>query len=159
MSKPTEVKAELKRATGEHSAATTRIATLKSTALDRSLPLELRLRAHMQIDAIIFARHSRFQDRADDIPDKITLAKKRAERRRLDREQARRIAKGLPTRPRHRPVGGVWNSTERPDAARVDYRVCASCGKAIPDTRGVRSITCSPECRRAIYRARMVNAA
>jgi hypothetical protein len=153
-----EVKSELKYAAVEHSASTTRIATLRATVLDRSLPMELRLRAHMQIDAIIWARHSRFQDHTDDTPDKITIARRRGERRRLDREQAERIAKGLPSRPRRRTVG-TWNSSETPDTVRTDYRICAACGKPIPDAR-VRTVTCSPECRRAVYRAtHMVNAA
>lgn len=150
-----EIKTELKYAAVEHSASTTRIATLRATVLDRSLDLETRLTAHMAIDAIIWARHSRFQDHADETPDKITIARRRSERRRLDREQAARIAKGLPTRPR-RPVG-VWSSAERPDALRTDYRICVACGKPIPDTR-LRTVTCSPTCRRTIYRARhMVN--
>jgi RNA polymerase-binding transcription factor DksA len=106
----------------------------------------------MALDTIEWKRRSQVQDRADDTPDKIEIAKRRSEAKRNARRRVERIATGLPTRPRKgRPVG-TWNSTERPDTvSTAGYRLCSVCGRTIADTR-LRSSTCSPTCRRAAYR-------
>ena len=147
MNTTVEVKSELRIAAAEHSAATARMAELKATVLNRSLPMELRLRAHMEIDAKIFARQSRFQEFADDTLDKIALAKKRGEARRNVRRHAQRIAAGLPTRPRKDRTVGTWSSGERRDGFKATDGRCLVCGGAIDRHR---SRTCSPKCARAV---------
>lgn len=74
---------------------------------------------------------------------------RRSERR---RPAPARIAVAPPTRP---VTVGVWNSTERPDAVRAGYRLCAVCARPISDIR-LRSETCSPECARAVRAARKI---
>ncbi len=144
---------ELRRAATEHSHATERMVKLKATAEDPSADPQTRLAAQMSLDTIEWKRRARLQDRADDTPDKIEIAKRRGEARRNARRRVERITAGLPTRPRKSRPTGTWSSTERPDAltVRAGYRFCAVCARPIPDTR-LRSSTCSPTCRRAAYR-------
>ncbi len=149
---------ELKLASEEHARKRAHFDSLVRTALDRTLSKETRLRAVMQIDNIIWLQRSVTVDYVG-APDKIALAKAAAERRRLDRDHAERIAKGLPVRPRK--INGVWVSTDPLDTlAAPPPGVCIECGRGFdPDVR--RSIYCSAMCRRLAYRARkrMVNAA
>ncbi len=123
---------------------------LKGTILDRSLPLEARLRAHMQLDAIIWRRRSVATEAHE--ADRITTSKQRAEKRRLARTRAERIAAGLPVRPRR--VTGTIRATESADAFGHPPGVCIACGKRFDSAVRLRSMTCSHACSRALRRAR-----
>lgn len=80
-----------------------RLAELKTVVLDRSRTMEARLRAHMQIDAIVWSRRTMAHECIDNsTPDKISISKKRAEDRRQNRLSASRIARGMILRPRAR---------------------------------------------------------
>ncbi len=145
---------ELKLANEEHSTRMEKFAALKRTALDRTLDKETRLRAVMQIDALIWARRSVITEYQADTPDKITTAKREADRRRLVRWRSARIARGLPTRPRR--LIGAWRSTEQPDTlASPPPGVCIVCGKGFDTLARTRSRTCSRQCTRTAYRARV----
>jgi hypothetical protein len=142
---------ELRRASEEHSVRVARFNALKSQVLDRNLPLELRLRAHMLIDAEIWRRRQVVTEYAGE-PDKITITKQEAERRRLAVQHAERMEAGLPVRSRHHIVGR-WSSTEGGDAMGAPPPgICVECGRRFTHRT---SLYCSP-CRRAIYNAERV---
>lgn len=142
---------ELALAAAEHSRATAREEKLKSTADDWTLPAETRLAAQMTLDTIAWKRHSRVQDQTDDVPDRITIAKKRAERQRLARVRVQRLAAGLPTRPRKGRPTGIWASGEQADSFLAADGRCVVCGRG---HERLRSKTCSPECGRAARAAK-----
>jgi predicted nucleic acid-binding Zn ribbon protein len=153
-----DVKHELRQATIESSRSTEHLMALKATVLDRTQSLEIRLRAYMQIDAIMWAKRSLLHDRMGDTPTKIDIAKLNGERIRAERRRAKRIEAGLLTRPRRKhTVTGAWRSTERPDAIMSGYRICVVCAHPISDDRQ-RSETCSPKCQRAIRAGRRLTA-
>jgi hypothetical protein len=157
MSATAELSSELRPTRDEHDARMARFAALKATALDRTLSKELRLRAVMQIDAMVWARRRVTADHVDETPDKIALAKQEAERRRLARQHDERVAKGLPVR--HRRINGVWKSVEPGDSFGIPPGVCHQCGRGF-DILARRSVYCSALCRRTAYRIRqraMVN--
>jgi hypothetical protein len=111
---------------------------------------EQQLRALMERDAQIFAR--RELDHASLIveADRIALAKKAAETRRLIRTRQQRIAAGLTVYKPQRP-SGIWTSGEHADGFRASDGKCVVCGGCIGRDR---SRTCSPTCARALRAAR-----
>lgn len=95
------ISTELRLADAEHSAWLARMAELRGRALDRSLDRETRLAALLAYDAEIWrVRQGKAESAVDTTPDKIELAKRASERKRLDQVRASRIAAGLPVRPR-----------------------------------------------------------
>lgn len=156
MSSNSNVNTALKLASEEHSIRVARFNALKAQVLDRSLPLELRLRAYMLIDAEIWRRRQVTADYMG-APDKIVLSKQRSEVVRLERVRAERAAQGLPTRTR-RLIGTMCLAEPSDAFTAPPPGVCHNCGRRFDPERRT-SIYCSPYCRRAVYNARrrMVN--
>lgn len=143
---------QLRLADEERDAYQSRLMELKTTALDRTLDLEMQLRAFMQIDSAIWKKRvASIHDCVDGEPDKITASKKNSERRRLARLKAERVALGLPIR--RAPIGAL-HVAEQPDAVRTSFRLCVVCGATIPDGRTLRATMCSKRCSGAAFRAR-----
>lgn len=145
-----EINAELRLAAAEHSHSTARMEKLKATVADQSLSREARLVAQMRLDKIFFDQRSRQQSFAEE-GDKITTAKKRSERKRLARERLKRIAAGLPIRPRHGHPLGIWASNDSADSLTATDGRCVVCGGRINRDR---SRTCSATCARTLRRAK-----
>ncbi len=158
MSTAHETNHELRLASEEHSARVAKFNALKTTILDRSLSMELRLRAHMQIDNLIWQRRLVVTEYKSDEPDKITVAKQRSEVVRLERVRAERAAQGLPTRTR-RVIGSMSIAEPGDRLASPPPGVCHNCGKRFDTMVRVRTVYCRELCRREAYRARkrMVN--
>ncbi len=148
-----EINHELKLANVEHMTRMEKFAALKAQVLDRSLSMELRLRAMMQIDALIWARRQVTADYVGE-DDKIATAKKEAERKRLAVQYAERVEAGLPVRS-HRHVVGRWTSVEHGDGfGAPPLGVCLHCGRRYDHFARPRSRMCSRTCARRDYEAR-----
>jgi hypothetical protein len=143
---------QLRDANTEQAAHVARLSALKSTVLDRSLDLETRLRALLEIDSIIWRRRrATTENVSDDCVDKITRARRDHDARRLERERQARIAAGLSVRgPRKHlkartPTTGAMVCTEPSDS--IDVRPpCMRCGSPIIGRRK-GALYCSTSCQ------------
>ena len=113
---------------------------------------EAQLRALMTADAAVYAKRELGSAVLVEGVDKIAMAKKHSEARRLARVRQERIAAGLTVRRASRPTG-IWASGEPPDSFAASDGKCIVCGRGMDWTERP-SHTCSPKCGRAARTAR-----
>lgn len=142
-----EVGRDLEGANEEHAAFVARMKSLAKVACDTSHDDETRLRALMTIDAEFWRRRTQRTDGALGPHDKVSIAKRNADKALLLRQKAEAVRRGSS---RVWRITGVMHLVEP-----ADGMTCVVCHKPITaSTKGRERRYCSGTCRQRAHRAR-----